>query len=727
MKIVALAALLAAALAAPARAQVIAEVQVTPDRVELKSGQESRLFAAAYDPQGRIISGATITWLSSDTTIATVGTDGSVAGHLPGTALIEAVAGGRRDSSLVTIGASTPPASAQPAEPVVAVTAIVLEPAALSLLPLEPARLIAHVSTADSTTPPIVPLTWRSGDTHVAAVDRDGVIVGISPGVTTITASAANGVSGTVAVAVDTAVFTTLERITLAPGGTDTLYATVPGQNGRHLRAGLTWTSADTSVASVLPGGVVVGQGPGLTDVLVRGYGMTGRIQVQVHQPVTGFSISPKASDGPVAMPVTTSRRFDARADDASGNPVPGVQVSFVSGDTSVAQFSAATRTLTARRIGTTTLTASLDGFDPIVWTVNVIPVNVALDRGRVALRVGDRVQLAARLVDPDGAIVPGVTGPVTWTSARPAIATVANGAISAVALGHTLIRADTPWGTSDSVEVYVNGDVLISSDRAARGGVGIYQVRLAEPGVLAPVLADTSTNLHAVYSPDRTRIAFSSNRNGTFDLWLMEADGSALTRVTSDSGSETEPVFTPDGKRLVYTASTAGQTQIASIGVDGTDPQELTATKGGNISPAVSPDGRIIAFASGREGNYDIYEMNVDGSDVRRITATPQRDQAPQFFANGDLLYETDRPKGGSQIIRQSGTRRTVLAETNDAVVALALSGDGRRYIYLAGKQVERGGNQVEYRLVVQRTDGGAEAIIIPLRAGEQTATPSF
>lgn len=727
MKAVVLSAMLVAAWAAPVRAQVIADVQVTPDRVDLKPGQEARLFAAAYDPQGRIISGATITYLSSDTSIATVGPDGSVAGRLPGTVLIEAVAGGRRDSSLVSIEGPSTTASAEPAGPVALVTGIILEPASLSLLPLEPARLLAHVSTADSSTPPMVPLTWRSGDSHIAAVDRDGVIVGIAPGVTTITASAANGVSGTVAVSVDTAAFTTPERITLGPGGADTLHAVVPSQDGRRLSAGLTWTSADTSVAAVLPGGVVVGRNPGQTDVQVRGYGMTGHVQVMVHQPVAGFTITPKASDGPVTVPVSTSRRFDARAEDASGNPVADIQVSFAVADTAVAQFSAATRTLSARRIGSTTLTARLDGFDPVVWTVNVIPVNVVLDRGRVALRVGDRVQLAARLVDGDGAVVPGVTGPVTWTSARPAIASVASGAISAAALGHTLIRASTPWGTADSVEVFVNGDILISSDRAARGGVGVYEVRLAEPDVFVPVLADTSTNLHASYSPDRTRIVFSSNRSGTFDIWVMDADGSALTRVTSGPGAETEPVWTPDGKRIVYTASTGGQTQIASIGVDGSDPQTLTDTPGGNISPAVSPDGRIIAFASGRGGNYEIFEMGIDGTNVRRITATPQREQAPQFFSNGDLLYATDRPKGGSRIVKQSGTTLKALAETDDAVLALALSPDGRRYIYLAGKQVERGGDRAEYRLVAQPTDGTSQVVIIPLRIGEQAATPSF
>jgi uncharacterized protein YjdB len=715
---------LGAGLVAPLQAQVIADVQVTPASIKLAAGQETRLFAAAYDPQGRIIAGATITYLSTDTTVAGVSDDGSVTALAPGQALIEAVAGGRRDTASVTV--EGPPAAAPPPTPAVAVSGIVLEPAALALLPLEPARLVAHVSTADSTTPPIVPLTWRSADTHIAAVDRDGVVVGIAPGVTAITASADNGVSATVAVAVDTALFATPAKVILAPGASDTLLVTVPAQQNRRLGAGLSWSSSDTTVVAVGPRGVATGGQPGSAEITVRGYGMTGRIQAEVHQPVASFDIIPAAAS-PVEIPVATSRRFDLRALDAAGQPVPGISPTFTVGDTSLMQYSSSSATLTARRVGTTTLTGAVAGFEPVVWTVRVVPVQVVLAQHRMALRVGDRVQLAARLVDPDGAIVAGITAPVSWTSARPSVATVANGAITAAALGHSMIRVSTPWGTSDSVEVYVTGDLLVSSDRAARSGLGIYALRLAEPDAFVPVFADTSTNLHAAYSPDRTRIAFSSNRAGTFDIWVMDADGGDLVRVTSDSGDQSEPVWTPDGKRIVYTTTVGGRSQIASIGVDGSDPVQLTSTDGGNIAPAVSPDGRLIAFASARAGNYEIYEMDMDGGNVRRITATPQREQAPQFFRNGDLLYASDRPKGGTQIIRQSGATRTVLAETDDAVLALSLSADGRRYVYLAGQMVERGGNRIDYRLVSQRTDGVPEAVTIPLGAGEQVATPTF
>jgi uncharacterized NAD(P)/FAD-binding protein YdhS len=126
MKAAFLTLLLAAVITPSASAQSIAEVQVTPDALQLEAGQDTRLFAAAYDPQGRIIASATITFLSSDTAIATVTADGSVTGHGTGTTLIEAVAGGRRDTAQVTVTSSTPVPVAS-AGPPVPVSAILLD------------------------------------------------------------------------------------------------------------------------------------------------------------------------------------------------------------------------------------------------------------------------------------------------------------------------------------------------------------------------------------------------------------------------------------------------------------------------------------------------------------------------------------------------------------------------------------------------------------------------
>jgi hypothetical protein len=575
---------------------------------------------------------------------------------------------------------------------------------------------------------PPPPVSWRTGDSRIVSVDRDGVVIGVAPGITTVTATAVGGVAASIGVAVDTALFTVPAGVALGAGGTDSLFAVVPTQGGRRLRAGLTWTAVDTSVVRVLPGGLVRGVRPGTTEILVRGYNMSARVPVTVRVPIASFTMMPSADSAPVAIPVGTTRKVELRAEDANGNPVPDVPVAWTVGDTTLLRFSPATGLVTAQRVGQGTLTALVEGFDPVVWTFEVLPVTVQLDRTRLGLAVGDRVRLTGRLVDPDGATVPGLNTSLSWSSSRSGVVGVVNGALSAESVGRSVITASTPWGTEGSADVFVTGDLLLSSDRAARRGVGLYQLRLDDPSTMIPVLADTSTILHAALSPDRTRIAMSSNRAGSFDIWVMDADGRNLRQLTSDStASESEPAWLPDESAIVYTAGAGGASQLAIVPVDSGEARVITEGPGGHQSPSVSPDGRYVAYVSAREGNYDVYVSTLDGTDLRRITATPVRERAPHWLQDGALLFASDLSRMGAVIVRQHGASRQVIAEVPDAVLDLAVSSDGRRMAVLTGRVESRESSAVAYRLVTQRVEPGQTPVAIPLRPGELVATPSL
>ena len=294
-------ALLALALPAAAGAQV-AEVQLTPARLTLEVGKRTALYAAGYDRQGNLVPGTEFVFASSDTGVARVSTTGTVTGVGPGSAVIEARAGTRRATVSVTV-------SGPAADSAAGIASIAIEPATVALLPLEPVRLAVRAVRRDGTSGNAAGITWRSLDPRVAQVDGLGLVVGIAPGRTTVQATA-GGVSASIPVAVDTAVFTTPERRALAPGAVDTLYASVPAQGGRRLNAGLTWRSADPAIVRVGPVGDVVATGAGETEVIVTGYGMTGRIRVVVRKPVAAFTFSPRASTGPVLVPLGTARRF---------------------------------------------------------------------------------------------------------------------------------------------------------------------------------------------------------------------------------------------------------------------------------------------------------------------------------------------------------------------------------------------------------------------------------
>jgi TolB protein len=232
--------------------------------------------------------------------------------------------------------------------------------------------------------------------------------------------------------------------------------------------------------------------------------------------------------------------------------------------------------------------------------------------------------------------------------------------------------------------------------------------------------------------SPDRTRIAFSSNRGGTYDLFLMDADGGNPRRLTTDTGSEGEPTWTPDGSRIVYTGTPAGgQPQLFALGPDGQSPQALTTGPGGNHSPTVSADGRTVAFVSTRDGNQEIYAMPVEGGSARRLTRTDRRESYPRFIPNGDLLYVVERGgrSKGSRVVRLAGAAaegETVL-ETNEPIGGLAVSRDGARIAYVVGELTDPRKGRAQFQLLVQPLAAGSAPVTVTLRPGEHVLSPSF
>jgi uncharacterized protein YjdB len=693
------------------------ELQLTPDRVSLEVGKRQAIYAAAYDRQGNIVSSAVIAFSSSDTTVATVSKDGSVLGVGDGAAEIEARTGTLTAKAPVTVTGGAPR---------VAVASLRIEPRAVWLLPLEPARLSLSTRLADGAPATGARVRWRTLDPRVASVDRDGLVVGEGPGQTLVEAFAAGGPADTVLVSVDTARFTILERISLAPGKVDTLAAIVPSQGARRLSAGLTWTSSDPTAATAGANGEIRAVAPGEAVVTVTGYGMTGRTRVFVHRPVHSLTITPRSSAGPVRLAPGTSRRFEVRALAADSSPVTEAGVEWTLPDSSIAVFSPETGLLEATRSGTATLVARLDGFEATSWVIEVVPAALALDRTRIGLVSGGRARLQAALVDESGTPIPGLEAPVSWTSSSPSVAVSADGELEARAIGRATVTASSAGARSATAEVFVTGDMLVSSSRGAATPhtPGVYQTTNALNELL-PVLVDTAASIEAVFSPDRSRIAFSSNRGGSFDLHVMDADGTNLTRLTSNPGNESAPAWSADGSRIYFTADRPDGSQIASIALDGSDLRVLTTSPGGNRAPSVSADGRSVAFSSARDGNSEIYRMDTDGANQRRVTNDGARDLLPRWLPDGSLLYVSSGRR--VTIMRLGPAGAVPVAESPDPIVSLAASPDGRRMAYVVGRMLDRAGSSVEYRLIVQPLEGGTAPTVLRAAAGEQIATPSF
>lgn len=715
--------------AAPLSAQSVTELQVTPETMTLGIGQRQTLFATAYDRQGNLIANASFTFWSSDTLVAKVGKDGAVVGVAPGLAKIEARVHGRRATTAILVtGNGAPAETGSPAGGGITLT---LEPGSATLLPGESLSLEPRALREDGTVVPSGAVTWRSLRPEVAAVDSLGLVIAIAPGRTIIQVSAAGGRMATAPVEVAAAEIALSEsRIVLAPQEADTLRVLVPGQGNRDVRAGIQWYSSDSSVVRAGPTGIISALAPGRADVIAVAFGQERRTGVVVHREPSTLVVTPRPTAGAIQLPVRGARRVSVAAEAADSTPIPEARVAWVVGDSTIIFYDVAKEELTGRAVGATTLTARMLGFDPVVWPVQVIPGTLVLDPRRLGIGRDERDSLRANLLDEDGKPL-GPASDLAWSSDPTAVVQVSpGGVIDGLRPGRAVITAAAPWGKSATADVFVVDDLFLASNRGVR--FGIYQIRSQVADTMRAVVADSFDNIQPSLSPDRTRIAFSSNRAGSYDLYMMDADGRNANRLTTDPGNEGEPVWTPDGTRIIYTAAPkGGQPQLYALRPDGKPPQALTIEPGGNHSATVSADGGTLAFVSTRDGNQEIYLMPVEGGEARRVTRTGHRESHPRFLPDGDLVFAAERGgrSKGSRILRLDGAvgEGEMVAETDEPIGGLAVSRDGQRIAYVTGRLTDAARGRAKFSLLLQRLAAGSTPSSLVLRPGEHVLSPAF
>src|SRR5207247_660118 len=78
-------------------------------------------------------------------------------------------------------------------------------------------------------------------------------------------------------------------------------------------------------------------------------------------------------------------------------------------------------------------------------------------------------------------------------------------------------------------------------------------------------------------WRPDGTTIAFATNRDGNYEIYLMNPDGSAPTRLTNDTAADLDPAWSPDGRKIAFATTRDGNSEIYVMNADGSAPTRLT------------------------------------------------------------------------------------------------------------------------------------------------------
>jgi TolB protein len=200
-------------------------------------------------------------------------------------------------------------------------------------------------------------------------------------------------------------------------------------------------------------------------------------------------------------------------------------------------------------------------------------------------------------------------------------------------------------------------------------GGMGTFQdivlSYIATGERRTPANGDPSKqNYLPIWSPDGSKIAFTTNRDGNPEIYVMNADGSGARRMTNSPAIDVSPTWSPSGNQLAWVSDRTGSGRIYIMNADGTgqrvlineeayrptwssepfneiayaaksgpgydikifsfgtgETRRITDGIGSNESPAFAPNGRHIAFTSTRNGKVQVYTIARDGNDLRQIT----------------------------------------------------------------------------------------------------------
>ena len=162
------------------------------------------------------------------------------------------------------------------------------------------------------------------------------------------------------------------------------------------------------------------------------------------------------------------------------------------------------------------------------------------------------------------------------------------------------------------------------------------------------------------VYASDVPYIAFSSNRDWNYDIYMMDIKGRNLQNLTNSPANEFEPAFSPDGRWMAYVSYRHdGYAEIYVMNLQTKVSHRLTHHPKHDNNPAWSPDGRWIAFDSNREGTYDIYKIEPDGENLQRLTHEGQHNLNPSWSPDSQFIaFDSSRGvgKGGIYIMDTDG-----------------------------------------------------------------------
>ena len=119
--------------------------------------------------------------------------------------------------------------------------------------------------------------------------------------------------------------------------------------------------------------------------------------------------------------------------------------------------------------------------------------------------------------------------------------------------------------------------------------------------------------------APETAKIVFSSMRDGNFEIYSMNPDGSEQTNLTQHRANDYAPVWSPTGKQILFISNRGGIPDLYLMDADGTNVRQVFKKLIGREFPTWSPDGKALAYH--RFHTFSIYTASIDGENEEKLT----------------------------------------------------------------------------------------------------------
>jgi Tol biopolymer transport system component len=170
------------------------------------------------------------------------------------------------------------------------------------------------------------------------------------------------------------------------------------------------------------------------------------------------------------------------------------------------------------------------------------------------------------------------------------------------------------------------------------------------------------AVDLAPIWSPDGKRLIYNSIRKGNWDLFVFDVQAGEEMQLTDGPSNDLTPVWSPDGKKALYQSFRDGLLQMIEIDVDAGTTTKISDGKGSDSDPVYAPDGKQIAFLSTRGGNKaQLYTANADGSNVQAVSAPELVAVNQSFSPDGTMIaYQGTKDGAPSLYVYEQNTKKT-------------------------------------------------------------------